>query len=96
MAKRKFKVGDLVRVYGLNSIAFYSGIESGSCAIVTEVIPELGPDEPFNENFFFEYKIMTKGQIYYMFEDEMQFFREEDNPCVSCECTPCDCDWGIE
>lgn len=96
MTEKRFKVGDLVRIHGMTNISFYTSIENGSCGVVTEVLPEYLHDKPFDESFFFDYKVLVKGQIYFMFDDEMTEYREEDDPCESCECTPCDCDWGIE
>ena len=96
MEDRKFKVGDLVTVCGLEGFSFYSYLKDGSCGVVTEVLPLPGPDKPYSETFFFDYRILIDGQEYYIFEDEMKEYQPTVEFCESCECDPCDCHWGIE
>ena len=96
MEGRKYKVGDLVSVVGLEGFSFYSYMKNGSCGIVTEVLPIPGPSVPYSETFFFDYRILIDGEEYYIFEDELKDYEESTEFCESCECDPCDCHWGIE
>lgn len=89
--KRKYKVGDLVRVYGLELYYFYNYVKDGTIGIVVEV---LSFDETLNF-FYFDYKVLINNEEYYVFEEEMQHFYNP-NACEACECDPCDCNWGIE
>lgn len=95
MEGRKFKVGDLVKVVGIDGFSFYMDMKDGDCAIIIDVLPPPTTNSVYSEGFFFDYRILVNDHEFYIFEDELRPY-EDSSFCESCECDPCDCHWGIE
>jgi len=92
----KFKVGDLIKVFGISMFPFYKDLEDGACGVIIEALDDNDDTNPekIPSFFFFDYIVLINSKEYFMFEEEMRLY--EDDYCDACECDPCDCNWGIE
>tara|TARA_R100000808_G_C2151313_1_gene160287 strand:+ start:2664 stop:2960 length:297 start_codon:yes stop_codon:yes gene_type:complete len=91
--ERKFKVGDLVTIKGFYFIVGYSSIADGEPGVISEVLRH-DPTQNKFVNLFFDYAVLVGDDEFFVFEEEVTAFDPEFNPCDSCYCDPCDCDWG--
>lgn len=90
MPEKKYKVGDLVVIRGLQILTGYMHIKDGEMGVIIRLLDS----EESAATFFFDYVVLIKGEPIHLFEEEIHKYQAPFNPCPSCECDPCDCGWG--
>ena len=95
MTKKKFKVGDLVVIKGFYFILGYSAAREGQLGIISEVFNYSEPDTDRFIDLLFDYVVLIGDEEMLMFEEEVEAISNFD-PCSSCGCDPCDCNWGLD
>lgn len=93
MSNKRFKVGDLVLVKGFYFILGYSNFKQGQLGIISEVLEPTEDEENKFLDLIFDYLVLVGDEELLMFEEEITDIKDF-NPCSSCGCDPCDCDWG--
>lgn len=91
----KYNVGDLVILNEFQLISSMQGFESENedrIGVVTEILTARDERYEFFISLYFDYVVLVEGERIMVFEEEIDPFVVF---CESCECDPCDCDWGI-
>ena len=91
MSDERFRVGVLVK--GIYFILGYSGFEQGQLGIISEVLEASEDKENKFLDLIFDYSVLVGDEELLMFEEEITEIKDF-KPCSTCECDPCDCDWG--